>query len=182
MPMPPPTASWSRASRCRRRRAAPTISSGRKAATSRWRRRRECGLPPAVPAAAPKAEASKAALSKPAKAGKAVEAQKPIDLKPVEATRGRRVCRPGRRAARRASVDTKPRPQAQRRAPPADVPARRPARLAPLTRRSPRQRRRSHQELVDGARSLAAFADRPDHQRLAAAHVAGGEHLVSEVW
>ena len=38
--------------------------------------------------------------------------------------------------------------------------------------------RRAHQELVDRVRGLAAFADRPDHQRLAAAHVAGGEDLV----
>jgi heat shock protein HtpX len=40
----------------------------------------------------------------------------------------------------------------------------------------------AHQELVDRVRALAAFADRPHHQRLAAAHVAGGEHLGSEVW
>ena len=46
---------------------------------------------------------------------------------------------------------------------------------------SARQVRRSHQEFVDGARALAAFADRPDHQRLAAAHVAGGKHLGHEV-
>src|SRR5580704_5448601 len=31
-----------------------------------------------------------------------------------------------------------------------------------------RQLRRSHQEFVDSVRGLAAFADRPDHQRLAA--------------
>ena len=43
---------------------------------------------------------------------------------------------------------------------------------------SARQRRRSHQELVDRVRALAAFADRPDDQRLAAPHVAGGKHLV----
>ena len=36
----------------------------------------------------------------------------------------------------------------------------------------------AHQELVDRARGLAALADRPDDQRLAAAHVAGGEDLV----
>ena len=36
-----------------------------------------------------------------------------------------------------------------------------------------RQHRRAHQRLVDRARGLAAFADRPDDQRLAAAHVAG---------
>ena len=41
----------------------------------------------------------------------------------------------------------------------------------------PRQVRRAHQELVDRVRGLAAFADRPHHQRLAAAHVAGGEDL-----
>ena len=49
----------------------------------------------------------------------------------------------------------------------------------PLKNRAglPRQRGRSHQELVDRVRALAAFADRPHHQRLAAAHVAGREHL-----
>ena len=40
-----------------------------------------------------------------------------------------------------------------------------------------RQFRTSHQELVHAAGALAAFADRPDHQRLAAAHVAAGEDL-----
>ena len=51
-------------------------------------------------------------------------------------------------------------------------------RLAETTETAlPRQRGRSHQELVDRVRALAAFADRPHHQRLAAAHVAGGEHL-----
>ena len=35
----------------------------------------------------------------------------------------------------------------------------------------------AHQEGVDGAGALAAFADGPDHQRLAAAHVAAGEDL-----
>ena len=35
----------------------------------------------------------------------------------------------------------------------------------------------AHQELVDRARALAALADRPDDERLAAAHVAGREHL-----
>src|SRR5690606_30613647 len=35
----------------------------------------------------------------------------------------------------------------------------------------PRQVRRSHQALIDGAGALAAFADGPDDQRLAAAHV-----------
>ena len=42
---------------------------------------------------------------------------------------------------------------------------------------SPRQVRRPHQELVDRPRAQTAFADRPDHERLAAAHVAGGEHI-----
>ena len=42
---------------------------------------------------------------------------------------------------------------------------------------SARQQRRAHQELIHRARALAAFADRPDHQRLAATHVAGGEYL-----
>ena len=44
-----------------------------------------------------------------------------------------------------------------------------------------RQLGRPHQELVHRARALPAFADRPHHQRLAAAHVAGGEHLGHEV-
>src|SRR5690606_14680144 len=44
-------------------------------------------------------------------------------------------------------------------------------------RNSARQIGRSHQELVDRARALAAFADRPHDQRLAPAHVAGREHL-----
>ena len=37
---------------------------------------------------------------------------------------------------------------------------------------------RTHQVLVDGVGGLAAFADRPDDQRLATAHVAGREDLV----
>src|SRR5580700_12131924 len=41
-----------------------------------------------------------------------------------------------------------------------------------------RQQRRSHQKLVDRVRGLAAFADRPDDERLAATHVAGGKDLV----
>ena len=41
----------------------------------------------------------------------------------------------------------------------------------------PRQIRLPHQERVDRAGAQAAFADRPHHQRLAAAHVAGGEHV-----
>ena len=43
---------------------------------------------------------------------------------------------------------------------------------------SARQVGRAHQEMIDRAGRLAAFADRPDHQRLAAAHVAGDENLV----
>ena len=43
--------------------------------------------------------------------------------------------------------------------------------------RLPRQVGLAHQEAVDRARALAAFADRPHHERLAAAHVAGREHL-----
>src|ERR1700683_5334166 len=39
------------------------------------------------------------------------------------------------------------------------------------------QRARSHQEFIDGAGALAAFADRPDHQRLASAHIARGEYF-----
>ena len=50
-------------------------------------------------------------------------------------------------------------------------------RRAKTSRRSARQGGRSHQELVDRVRGLAALADRPDDQRLAAPHVAGGEHL-----
>ena len=49
--------------------------------------------------------------------------------------------------------------------------------VLPVDARSARQRRRSHQELVDRMGALAALADRPHHQRLAAAHVAGREHL-----
>src|SRR5215470_11308942 len=41
----------------------------------------------------------------------------------------------------------------------------------------PRQRGRAHQKLVDRVRGLASFADRPDHQRLPAPHVAAGEHF-----
>src|SRR5665213_752122 len=41
-----------------------------------------------------------------------------------------------------------------------------------------RQLARSHQEFVDRARALAPFADRPHDERLAAAHVAGGEHAI----
>src|SRR5690606_21893404 len=40
-----------------------------------------------------------------------------------------------------------------------------------------RQRGSSHEELIDRTRALTAFADGPHHQRLAAAHVAGGEQL-----
>src|SRR6266542_5052839 len=40
---------------------------------------------------------------------------------------------------------------------------------------SARQEARPHQEFVDRAGALPAFADRPDDQRLAAPHVAGGE-------
>jgi len=36
-----------------------------------------------------------------------------------------------------------------------------------------RQRSRSHQELIDGAGAEAPLPDRPDDERLAAAHVAG---------
>jgi hypothetical protein len=43
---------------------------------------------------------------------------------------------------------------------------------------SPRQACHTHQVLVDCARALASFTDRPYHQRLAATHVAGGEHTV----
>ncbi len=43
---------------------------------------------------------------------------------------------------------------------------------------SARQLALAHEELVDRARGLTAFADRPDHEALAAAHVAGGEDLV----
>src|SRR5205814_323862 len=39
----------------------------------------------------------------------------------------------------------------------------------------PRQIRLPHQERVDRAGAEAALADGPDHQRLAAAHVAGGK-------
>ena len=42
---------------------------------------------------------------------------------------------------------------------------------------SARQEARSHQEFVDRAGALPALADRPDDQRLAAPHVAGGKDL-----
>src|SRR5258708_37154749 len=41
---------------------------------------------------------------------------------------------------------------------------------------SPRQVGAAHEEFVDGARALAAFADGPHDQRLAAPDVAGGKH------
>src|SRR5262249_42718680 len=53
--------------------------------------------------------------------------------------------------------------------------------LAPWTSKNftplARKRRAAHQALVDGAGALAALADRPDDQRLAAPHVAGSEQL-----
>src|SRR5436305_6348517 len=49
-----------------------------------------------------------------------------------------------------------------------------PHRIAGLTR----QVAGAHQVFVDRTRRLPAFADRPHHQRLAAAHVARREHLV----
>src|SRR6478672_8478081 len=42
---------------------------------------------------------------------------------------------------------------------------------------SAREVAEAHQELIHRARRLAPLADCPDHQRLAAADVAGGEHL-----
>src|SRR5207245_8816055 len=46
-----------------------------------------------------------------------------------------------------------------------------------LKKKLPRQIRLPHQKLIDGPRAEAALADRPHHERLAAAHVAGGEHV-----
>src|SRR4051812_26652925 len=46
-------------------------------------------------------------------------------------------------------------------------------------RSSDRQHRRARQRLVDGARRLAAFANGPDDERLAAAYVAGDIHLLA---
>src|SRR5713226_6386676 len=40
-----------------------------------------------------------------------------------------------------------------------------------------RQLGKSHQELIHRARALSAFPDRPDDERLAPAHIAGGEHF-----
>ena len=40
------------------------------------------------------------------------------------------------------------------------------------------QQRMTHQIGIDGLRALAAFANCPDHQRLAAAHITGGEYIV----
>jgi hypothetical protein len=54
------------------------------------------------------------------------------------------------------------------------------ARLRPSPLRapaSPWQRRLAHEKLIHGVRALAAFADRPYHERLTPAHVAGGDHL-----
>src|SRR5689334_15056237 len=45
-------------------------------------------------------------------------------------------------------------------------------------RQLPRQVAAAHQEAVDGVRGLAALADRPHHEALAAADVAGGKHLL----
>src|SRR5439155_8824170 len=50
-------------------------------------------------------------------------------------------------------------------------------RVKPGRRVSPRQVRRSHQKLIDGAGAEAPLPDRPDDERLAAAHVAGGKHF-----
>jgi hypothetical protein len=41
----------------------------------------------------------------------------------------------------------------------------------------PRQVRRSHQKLIDRPRAQPPLPDRPDDERLAAAHVAGGEYV-----
>src|SRR5581483_11299691 len=41
----------------------------------------------------------------------------------------------------------------------------------------PRQVARSHEEFIDRAGRLTAFADRPDDKALAAAHVAAGEDV-----
>ncbi len=68
--MPPPPACWSRASRCRRRPAAPTISPGRRAATARAARRW-----PAAPAA-PAAKRGRSRPSRPPAAGKPPEEPK----------------------------------------------------------------------------------------------------------
>src|SRR5690606_4930200 len=46
-----------------------------------------------------------------------------------------------------------------------------------LRRPLPRQDRGAHQVFVHRPRALAAFADRPDHQRLAAPGVAAREHV-----
>src|SRR6202022_5182241 len=44
-------------------------------------------------------------------------------------------------------------------------------------RNSSREVRRPHQELIDRPRAEAPLADRPDDERLSAAHVAGGKHV-----
>src|SRR3970040_2076897 len=49
--------------------------------------------------------------------------------------------------------------------------------LAAIRASLARQLREPHQELVDGTGALPALANRPDDQRLAAPHVAGGENL-----
>src|SRR5262245_44236921 len=50
------------------------------------------------------------------------------------------------------------------------------ARTGPDLLGTRRQVRVARQEGIDAARRLAAFPDRPHHQRLAAAHVSAGEH------
>ncbi|ABA48089.1 hypothetical protein BURPS1710b_3715 [Burkholderia pseudomallei 1710b] len=78
--------------------------------------------------------------------------------------------------ATRAMRAAAKRPRKKNRAP-AGRPVCRNGALATAVR-SARQLRAAHQVRVDRARALAAFADRPDDERLAAAHVARGEHLV----
>ena len=56
------------------------------------------------------------------------------------------------------------------------------SRRFPISRKSASAQRGrytcAHQESIDRVRRLAPFADRPDDQRLAAPHVAAGEHIV----
>src|SRR5207247_9111068 len=66
----------------------------------------------------------------------------------------------------------------RRAAPSKVVPPREVAAVLRGRRLSSRQVAAPHQVLVDRTRGLAAFADRPHHERLPAAHIARGEHLV----
>src|SRR5690606_19468403 len=88
--------------------------------------------------------------------------------------------RPRSRAAPTTSRPTRPPPR-RRPTPLPPIASRRrsPSASSPWSKpHSARQQRRAHQRLVDGTCGLAAFADRPHNQRLAAPRVARDEQLV----